>query len=73
MPEFPLEASIDTLGETVGHTPIGHSIDEVPVGTEVPRAVIEFPDDCYLQQKGEHLEERELDEHVMLEELLVVG
>ena len=33
----------------------------------------EFPDDCYLQQQGENLEERELDEDVMLEELPVVG
>jgi len=35
--------------------------------------VIEFPDDCYLQQQGELLKERELDEDVMLEEIPVVG
>ena len=52
---------------------MGPSIDKVPIGTQVPRDVIEFLDDSYIQQHGEHHEKRELDEDVMLEEVPVVG
>lgn len=67
--EFPLVAQIDTLVETVGHTTIGPSIGEVLVGIDVPRGVTKFPNNSYLQQHGEHLEERDVDEDVILEEL----
>lgn len=66
-------ASIDMCVVTIGHKPIGPSIGKVPIGIEVPRAVTKFPYDRFLQQQGKHLEERELDEDVMLEELCMVG
>jgi len=53
-----LIALVDTLTKKLQHT---------------PRAVIEFSDYNYLQQHGEHLEEHDLDEDVMLDELLVEG
>jgi len=47
-------ALVEIFDEMVEHTPIGPSINKIPIGTMVSRVMTEFLDDSQLQQNGEN-------------------
>lgn len=51
--ESTLMAQVETVAGRVEHTPMGPSIDKVPVGTEASKSMIEFPDGSHPQLTSE--------------------